>query len=322
MISAVVPAYNAERTIERTLSAIIAQSVPPSEIIVVNDGSTDRTRDVVATLNSPLVRIIDQVNSGVSAARNRGAREAAKSLVAFCDADDVWRPTFLETILRLYRSRPDAAIFATSYRLVPPDAAAYDARLRGISFATEGLLTNYFDVASQSDPPVCSSAVAIQRAALLGAGGFPEGVVSGEDLLTWAKLAAKHPVAYSRTVLVTCAIPRRADYSRGVDGEDRIESELLALSAVVARPIRPALRAYIARWHEMRTLISLGHGDIVSARGHLLKMFRCRALTLRWVVLAGICSMPGPLACHLFILARGATTPHGTRAQGKVRPPL
>lgn len=97
------PLYNNRNEVERALRSIAAQTVSGYEVIVVNDGSTDDGEKVVRGMNNPHVRIINQENKGVSAARNRGVGEAENDLVAFLDADDEWNPDFLETIVRMYK---------------------------------------------------------------------------------------------------------------------------------------------------------------------------------------------------------------------------
>ena len=100
-ISVIMPLYNNRNEVERALRSIAAQTVSGYEVIVVNDGSTDDGEKVVRGMNNPHVRIINQENKGVSAARNRGVGEAENDLVAFLDADDEWNPDFLETIVRI-----------------------------------------------------------------------------------------------------------------------------------------------------------------------------------------------------------------------------
>ena len=94
-ISVVIPAYNAARFLAATLESVLAQSYPVSECIVVDDGSVDSTADIVGEFEAR-VTLLSQTNQGVAAARNRGVLEATSKLIAFCDADDVWRQDKLE----------------------------------------------------------------------------------------------------------------------------------------------------------------------------------------------------------------------------------
>lgn len=91
----VIPAYNRELTVLRAIKSALAQSYPPEEIIVVDDGSEDRTAEVVEEFGG-IVRVVSQVNGGAPVARNTGVREAGSEWVAFLDSDDYWMPQHLE----------------------------------------------------------------------------------------------------------------------------------------------------------------------------------------------------------------------------------
>ncbi len=96
-ISVVIPAFNRDRTIKRCLDSILAQTLPPLEIIVVDDCSTDGTTDIVKSYDNALIRcIVLDNNSGAQAARNRGIREAKGDWIAFQDSDDEWMPEKLQ----------------------------------------------------------------------------------------------------------------------------------------------------------------------------------------------------------------------------------
>ena len=105
-ISVVIPLYNKRTSVIRALNSVLSQTIQPEEIIVVNDGSTDGSEQLVNELNHPLVRLINQPNAGVSAARNRGIKEAKGDWIAFLDADDEWMPEYLETIKSLSEKYP------------------------------------------------------------------------------------------------------------------------------------------------------------------------------------------------------------------------
>ena len=107
LVTAVVPAYNAEKTIDETLKSVRAQTYRNLEILVVDDGSTDGTPALVEAHASadPRVRLIRQANAGVAAARNRGISESAADFVAPIDADDLWMPTKIEKQMAAMRSR-------------------------------------------------------------------------------------------------------------------------------------------------------------------------------------------------------------------------
>lgn len=108
-ISVVIPTYNRAHLIGEAIGSVLAQTEPAQEIIVVDDGSTDRTREAVeglASENRGLIRYIHQENAGPGAARNRGIREAAGDWVAFQDSDDLWVPQKLAWQIGFLRANP------------------------------------------------------------------------------------------------------------------------------------------------------------------------------------------------------------------------
>lgn len=98
VVSIVMPAYNAARWIAKSIESVLAQTYGGWELIVVDDGSTDTTQAVVNSF-SPYLKYIWQQNQGAPAARNRGLREAKGNYFLFLDADDILRPTALETLV-------------------------------------------------------------------------------------------------------------------------------------------------------------------------------------------------------------------------------
>lgn len=89
-VSAVITTYNSEAFIAEAITSVLRQSLPVEEILVVDDGSTDRTREIVAGFDDERIRYLSQENSGVAVARNLGIRQATGDFIAFLDADDIW----------------------------------------------------------------------------------------------------------------------------------------------------------------------------------------------------------------------------------------
>ncbi|MEM6327275.1 MAG: glycosyltransferase family A protein [Bacteroidota bacterium] len=122
-ISAIVPVYNGERYLREALESILAQTLPAAEILVVDDGSTDSSADLAASIAetaSVPIRVIRQDNAGAAAARNHGAREATGSLLAFLDADDLWTPDALASNLSRLGTEADMA-FGHAQQFISPD---------------------------------------------------------------------------------------------------------------------------------------------------------------------------------------------------------
>jgi glycosyltransferase involved in cell wall biosynthesis len=98
-VSVIVPAYNAARYLPTSISSVISQTYDQWELVIVDDGSTDETRELVSSYAAQLgdkLRYVYQPNRGLLAARNTGIRNSRGDLIALLDADDIWLPTRLE----------------------------------------------------------------------------------------------------------------------------------------------------------------------------------------------------------------------------------
>jgi glycosyltransferase involved in cell wall biosynthesis len=199
-VSVVVPLFNKERYIRRCIESICRQTMPDFEAVVVDDGSADRSADVAEAIADPRIRIIRQENRGEGAARNRGIREARAELIAFLDADDEWLPGFLEAIMDLRHSHPEAGILATGYRRYRNGSWDMETTLAGPSGDHRLLIRNYLCLAMKGNP-VCSSNTAIPSSVLAQTGGFPEGEPYGADRDLWVRVTLKYPVAYDVRIL-------------------------------------------------------------------------------------------------------------------------
>ncbi len=254
--SVVIPLYNKERQIAGTLRSVFAQTCADYEIIVVDDGSTDGSAAVVESLHDPRIRLIRQANAGVSAARNLGIAEARGEYIALLDADDEWRPEYLATIAALIRKYPQCDVFATNYSHVDSNGKTFPTILRKIPFdGDDGILYNYFEVASVSSPPICSICITARKEAFQSVGGFPLGIKSGEDLLTWARLAARYKIAYSKKPLAVFNVEGydiKDKPKRTPPKEDIVEHELIKIKT----DFQPShINQYLSHWHKMRASV-------------------------------------------------------------------
>lgn len=254
MISVIIPLYNKAGSIAQALDSVLAQEYQDFEIVVVDDGSTDGGASVVENYGDARIRLVRQENAGVSAARNSGIEEARGEYVTFLDADDVWMPGFLSEIVALQREFPQCRAQATNY-VFNSNGVKSPTILRKIPFSGErGVLTNYFEVASSSHPPVCSICVCIERALLLEIGGFPVGIKSGEDLLTWARVAVRTDWAYSMREMAQYNF----DQVSIKEPPTRIPEEIDVVGAELKSmwrrcPNKIGMKKYLCLWHKMRS---------------------------------------------------------------------
>lgn len=261
MITVVIPLYNKADSIATALDSVLIQTYQDFEVIVVDDGSRDGGAAVVEGYTDARIRLIHQENAGVSAARNKGVAEAKGEYVAFLDADDEWMPEFLAEIVALQQEFPICKAQATTY-VQHMYGEKHGIILKKIPFSGDhGVLTNYFEVATHSNPPVWTGAVCIERALLQELGGFPLGIKSGEDLLTWARMATRTHWAYS---LKPYAIFNMEGYNKN-ERPKRIPADIDVVGNELKQlwkqnPQAKGLKHYIAHWHKMRSSIYLRLG--------------------------------------------------------------
>ena len=292
MISVIIPLFNKEHEITRTLRSVLRQTFSNFEIVVVDDGCTDRSVEKIKQIDDPRIRIVRQNNTGVAAARNRGVAEARYHWVALLDGDDEWREDFLAEMHNLIQQYPQCAVYGCHYDFCDLQGRITPAIIRRIRFSGEsGVLENYFEVACHSHPPLCSSAVVIRKTALEKIGGFPTDIQAGEDLLTWARLAIRYSIAYTkRHLAIYHATNDFADTPKRQPAQkDQVAEELHKLLA--GRAI-PQLRSYLSHWHKMRCSIFLRMGKRRKVLHEALKALYYNPLNGKIYLYAGMTLSP------------------------------
>jgi glycosyltransferase involved in cell wall biosynthesis len=260
-ISVVIPLYNKIYNIKRALDSVLNQTYPAIEIIVVNDGSTDGSVWLVKELCNPFIQLVHQDNEGVSAARNKGISLAKGEWIALLDADDFWDDNFLQKMVSLHTNFPGANILASNYRFQNLNGFLSNTNINNLPFSEkyEGILSNYFKVAATSSPPLWSSAIIIKKKSLIKIGCFPIGIKSGEDLITWAKLAIQNTIAYTVEPLSTYVLDLENSHDdmpkRMLDSIDFVGKELEIL--LFDNPKIKGLRTYISHWYDMRASVAI-----------------------------------------------------------------
>lgn len=198
-ISAVIPLYNKVGLIARALDSILAQTVRPEEIIVIDDGSTDGSGEVVKNYIDPSIKLIRQENQGESAARNRGIKESKGELIAFLDADDEWKPSFLMTIHGLIVKYPAAGIYGTAYEIVDENGEKCISNFKYLPGSLiDGYIRNYTQLIFDNNfvYPINSSSAVIPKYIFNDIGYFAEEERSYEDLDLWFRIDLKYPIAW------------------------------------------------------------------------------------------------------------------------------
>lgn len=204
--SVIIPLYNKERFIKQTLESVLCQSISDFEIIVVDDGSTDRSTEIVRSIRDSRVHLISQENQGVSKARNTGIDNSKGDYVCFLDADDLWHRDFLFVVNILIKEFPEARVYCPSYevdyikrKMVP--------HWRSVDQKKDSLVRDFYEMATAPFWVTISSNTVLERKALFSMDcWFPEGETVYEDLDFWIRVGSHFGVAHSNKV---CATYRR-----------------------------------------------------------------------------------------------------------------
>lgn len=256
--SIIIPVYNKEKEIKDTLTSVLTQSFTDFEIILVDDGSTDNSISVIKNFQDNRIKIITQKNQGVSCARNTGIKNASCKYIALLDADDKWEKNYLEEQYNLIQKYPECNIFAVNYYYLYTSGKKVSNKVNHLNINGEdGILKDYFYIAATSQPPICSSSVVIEKKKIDAIGGFPVGIKSGEDLLTWAKLAYHNKIAYSKKCLSTYILREELELhsipTRFFDG-DYVEKELISLLKQDSNyKYKSSLKKYIGLWFKIKS---------------------------------------------------------------------
>ena len=302
----VMPAHNAERYIEDALSSLFAQTRTDFEIIVVDDGSTDRTADIVrrvasSTGTEPLLRLMQQDRKGPSAARNSAIEATSAGLIGFLDADDRWSADKVEKQLALLEADQMLDLTFTGFRFI--DASGTD--LNEPALPDAGGLTHALLLERNC---IHTSTVIARRAAILREGGFDEALRTYEDFDLWLKIAANGPrkVGAVREIL--------ADYRRhGEQATGNWETMHSGWQAVVAKQAKnhPEVWSDVRRiaegnQYEYCAALAYNANDIPAARRLIGRCWRAGGIAMLWrrevLLVTAICGatyLPRPLQVFL-----------------------
>jgi glycosyltransferase involved in cell wall biosynthesis len=202
LVSIVIPSYNREDLVAAAVDSALAQTHVPCEVIVVDDGSKDRTPEILAPYAGRITSI-RQENRGLAGARNTGIRASTGELVGFLDSDDLWEPRLVEAALGVFAQHPDAGAVFLAEREIDVagriDPAVHGKRTPGIWFTPEGMIGRDTGVGS-GRPPI------VRRAMLEAHGPYDE---SFGNYATDSEIWVRHSFHYPMAMLAEPLVLRR-----------------------------------------------------------------------------------------------------------------
>lgn len=252
-ISVVMPVFNKEKYVAEAIDSVLKQSCKTFELMIVNDGSTDDSMACVSSVKDARVRVINQQNGGVSAARNTGILNATSEWIAFLDADDWWHEKFLEEITTAISRHPQNKVFATGRsRVFKGMIERYSNSLLPADGSTGTV--DYLKVISRYLPPVNSSNVVLRKSALLDAGLFKIGQKQYEDHDLWLRVCMKEMVVLVNKNL---SFYRKVDQQSASNNYYRANDFLTYLKTIetVKSELKAPRRLYFAKYYNRFILL-------------------------------------------------------------------
>lgn len=183
-VSVLIPSYNHAHYLPYAVQSVIAQGFSNWEAIIIDDGSTDGTREVAAQFDDPRIKYVYQENQGLSAARNTGIREASSSIIALLDADDVWKEDYLECMLAPLEDQPEAVAVYCGFQYI--DESGKDVGVPSLKVAAPREFREYF---SANGNWLVPSGVIFRKVIAQEEGCFDESLRAVEDAYLWSKMS-------------------------------------------------------------------------------------------------------------------------------------
>jgi glycosyltransferase involved in cell wall biosynthesis len=285
-ISVIVPLYNGESYIRETIQSVLSQTVQDFEIVVVDDGSTDRGKEIILRMESS-IRYFYQENSGVTTARNQGFLNSAGEFIAFLDQDDRWYPHKLEVQARVLNERPEIGIVYSDIDLIDEAGRVIERKHLENRAQPAGKADNVFStiLADYPNPHPFPSTVMMRREIFIGSGMFDTAFKKNcyEDKELWFRIVNKRQGRFF--FISEPLVQRRCHPLQGErDQEARDENWDVYWGKVSERlddHLKAELHRKLARMLSREGKELIVKGDIERGRMYLKKSFRYDAFSLK-----------------------------------------
>lgn len=218
-VSVIIPTYNRAHVLREAIDSVLSQKYSDLELLVVDDGSTDHTKEVASSYTSKLAYIY-QEHKGVSAARNRGIKQAQGNYLSFLDSDDLWLPDKLSTQMRFMEDHPEIHICYTEEIWIR----------KGVRVNPMKKHRKYSGMIFEHCLPLCivsPSSVLIARSLLEEIGVFDEELKVCEDYDLWLRISARYPIYLLDTPLIIKRGGHDDQLSKAMNGQDRFRIKAL-----------------------------------------------------------------------------------------------
>jgi glycosyltransferase involved in cell wall biosynthesis len=195
-VTVLLPTHNRARYLAEAIDSVLAQTFTDIELLVLDDGSTDGTADLVATVTDPRVQYFARPRGGISASLNAGLAQARGRYIARVDSDDRWMPDLLATLVPMLDADAQGGVAYGRGQAMDQDGRLLGATMGlPLRFPGESLRSLVFDDCT------CNVALVARRSCIEEAGGYDEGLASSEDWDLWLRVARRHRFLFADRVL-------------------------------------------------------------------------------------------------------------------------
>ncbi|MBN1688133.1 MAG: glycosyltransferase [Candidatus Omnitrophica bacterium] len=257
--SIVMPTYNRYDLIAQAIESVIAQHEQDWELIVVDDGSSDNTKEIVEKYRDNRIHYLYQENAGKSIARNRGIERARASHIVFLDSDDYWHPEMLSAVADAISRNPGAGLFYGQVEFIR-ECQSTDAEIKPTVGAK-----NFEELLNGDHQSIYTCATAIKKSCLEQVGVFDPWLLIAQDIDLWLRIAEKYPVVFIPKVV--SYVRRHAEDSASnrlnlYEGYLRFQHRLVQrYEACLSRKRRQVIENYITRYQYLLGIEYLKRGD-------------------------------------------------------------
>ena len=191
LVSVIIPVYNGERYIVQTIDCVISQTYKDIEIIIVNDGSTDKSYEKIRPyLDLPNIKYIEQENQGVAAARNKGINNSSGEFIAFLDQDDLWLPEKIERQIKIFENNPGIALVHSKFSFINGKGD----RIEPLWQIRKAAGYCYKEIFFNNKIGMLT--VIAKKKCIKEAGMFDEAIAVTDDYDLWLRITYYHPIGY------------------------------------------------------------------------------------------------------------------------------
>ncbi len=223
--SVVISVYNKEKYIYNTLQAVLRQTFQDFEIVVLDDGSTDNSREEILKIKDKRLRFFSEENKGAGAGRNFVIKKAVGDYIALLDADDYWYPFYLSEQNKLIEKYPNEAVFATAQE-IKKGKHAYPKEY-ALTQEKKHLLVNYFE-ASTLASVLHSSSTVLKRDIFKKVGYYNSTIKSGQDTDLYIRVGLAYPVVFSLKICSSYRISENSLFKSSSSLEEKIKLDRYA----------------------------------------------------------------------------------------------